>query len=156
LPVSLRNRTRSLLAARSGHGRPDVESMVADRTVVGADPRSAGLRLEQLRLASFDRTLERIGLPDHELATALNDHYLQKRFTDVPLFDDVLPVLSQLSARMPLGLLSPTATATPSAPDWPACSPPSSSPISTASANLTGDCSTSQPISSIFRQHTWR
>lgn len=84
----------------------DVESMVADRTAVAADPRSTGLRLEQLRLASFDRTLERIGLPDRELAATLNDHYLQERFTDVPLFDDVLPVLSELSASMPLGLLS--------------------------------------------------
>lgn len=84
----------------------DVESMMADRTAVAADPDSTRLRLEQLRLASFDRTLKRIGLPDRELATTLNEHYLQERFTDVSLFDDVLPVLSQLSTRMPLGLLS--------------------------------------------------
>ena len=62
--------------------------------------------MEQLRLASFDRTLQRIGVPDRELATTLNDHYLQKRFTDVPLFDDVLPVLAELGATMPLGLPS--------------------------------------------------
>lgn len=45
-------------------------------------------------------------MPDHELAATLNDHYLRKRFTDVPLFDDIFPVLSELSATMPLGLLS--------------------------------------------------
>src|SRR5690348_14607196 len=77
----------------------DVESMDADRAAVTADRSTIGLRLEQLRLAAFERTLARIGIPDSDLAITLNQLYLKNRFTDVPLYDDVLPVLAKLSAR---------------------------------------------------------
>lgn len=84
----------------------DVETMVADRAVVAAPQHDQPWRLEQRRLAAFERTLARIGLRDPELAAELNSYYLKERFTDVRLFEDVVPVLTRLRSRMPLGLLS--------------------------------------------------
>lgn len=84
----------------------DVDALVDDRRVVELELSDAGLRLEQLRLKAFERSLQRIGTHDHELAQVLNAVYLRERFTDVPLFDDVLPVLRDLAQRMPIGLLS--------------------------------------------------
>jgi len=91
-----------------GHSTDEltVESLIADRAAVEADPASAGMTLERLRLAAFTRTVARIGPPDKDLAAILNDYYLQRRFTDVTLFDDVLPILSDLRTKLPLGLLS--------------------------------------------------
>ena len=84
----------------------DVESMVSDRVAVAAHLDGAGATLEELRHAAFVRTLERIGLPDLGLADLLNEHYLRWRFTDVPLYPDVLPCLTLLARRFRLGLLS--------------------------------------------------
>ncbi len=84
----------------------DVETLVNDRRLVERELSSDGLRLEELRLKAFERSLRRIGMPDDELAHVLNAVYLRERFTDVPLFEDVLPVLCDLAQRMPIGLLS--------------------------------------------------
>ena len=83
-----------------------VESLIQDRLAVEADPAAAGLKLEDLRRAAFVRTIARIGPPDHDLAATLNDYYVNRRFTDVPLFADVLPVLTKLRATLTLGLLT--------------------------------------------------
>lgn len=83
-----------------------VETLIADRAAIEADPVSAEMRLEDLRLAAFARTVIRIGPRDHRLAASLNEYYLERRFTDVTLFDDVVPVLTELRTTMPLGLLS--------------------------------------------------
>ena len=84
----------------------DVETLVDDRRVVERELSSAGLGLDELRLKAFERSLHRIGMPDDELAQVLNAVYLRERFTEVPLFEDVLPVLCDLAQRMPIGLLS--------------------------------------------------
>lgn len=84
----------------------DVDALVDDRRVVELEVSGAGLRLEELRLKAFERSLQRIGIHDSELAQVLNAVYLRVRFTDVPLFEDVLPVLRDLVQRMPIGLLS--------------------------------------------------
>lgn len=84
----------------------EVDALVDDRRMVEQELSGAGLRLEELRLKAFERSLQRIGMPDHELAQVLNAVYLRERFTDVPLFEDVLPVLRDLGQRMPIGLLS--------------------------------------------------
>jgi FMN phosphatase YigB (HAD superfamily) len=84
----------------------DVDALVDDRRMVERELCGGGLRLEELRLKAFERSLHRVGLPDDDLAQALNAVYLRERFTDVPLFEDVLPVLHDLRQRMPIGLLS--------------------------------------------------
>lgn len=96
---------RQLHPGPTTHGLT-VESLISDRASVEADPASAGMKLDDRRLAAFARTVARLAAPDQELAATLNDYYLDRRFTDVTLFDDVLPVLSDLRRRMPLGLLS--------------------------------------------------
>jgi HAD superfamily hydrolase (TIGR01549 family) len=62
--------------------------------------------LEAVRLEAFRQTLEYIGRPNDALASHLNDVYLQHRFEDIELFDDVLKTLQKLQGKYTLGLLS--------------------------------------------------
>jgi HAD superfamily hydrolase (TIGR01509 family) len=82
-----------------------VETMLADRAAV-ADLQAPGVTLEDLRYQAFARTLKRVGRPDAALAAHLNEYYLRWRFTDVPLYPDVVSTLNQLAGRYRLGLLS--------------------------------------------------
>lgn len=66
----------------------------------------SGLRLEDIRLEAFRRTLSLVGVEDDELACELNTIYVRHRFGDIELYPDVLPVLDELSPRFGLGLLS--------------------------------------------------
>ncbi|HVX45777.1 MAG TPA: HAD family hydrolase [Mycobacteriales bacterium] len=81
-----------------------VEDLVADRERTAAEMDESNL--ERLRCAAFARTLRRIGLPDGDLAEQLNDFYLQRRFSGVEPYPDVLPVLRALRGAVLLGLLS--------------------------------------------------
>lgn len=62
--------------------------------------------LEQVRFEAFRQSLARLRLRDDDLAGHLNDFYLQRRFADVMLYDDVLPVLAELRRNHHVGLLS--------------------------------------------------
>jgi FMN phosphatase YigB (HAD superfamily) len=62
--------------------------------------------LEAVRLEAFRQSLIEIARPDDELAAHLNRVYLRHRFEDVELYEDSLPVLSQLSHSFIIGLLS--------------------------------------------------
>ncbi len=87
-------------------GALDVESLVEDRRTVGRRFAGAGLRLEELRIRAFEWTLQRIGIPDGAFARTLHEVYMRERLSDAALFEDALPVLRDLSQRMPIGLLS--------------------------------------------------
>ncbi|MGH3332686.1 MAG: HAD family hydrolase [Nocardioidaceae bacterium] len=84
----------------------DVESMIADRQAVGAEPHRREATMEQLRLAAFRRTLARLGLHDDELAEHLQAFYLERRFGEVDLYPDTLSSLTHLRTTYTLGLLS--------------------------------------------------
>ncbi|MBN2226256.1 MAG: hypothetical protein JW763_02715 [candidate division Zixibacteria bacterium] len=62
--------------------------------------------LERLRLEAFRDSLTSIGHPDETIALRHNDVYFQNRFTDIGLFDDVLPTLNALKPHYTLGILS--------------------------------------------------
>lgn len=62
--------------------------------------------MEEIRAAAFRRTLEELGKPDPELAGELTQLYLDRRFSALRLYNDVLPTLSALQARYELGLVS--------------------------------------------------
>jgi putative hydrolase of the HAD superfamily len=62
--------------------------------------------MEEIRLAAFSRTLDRIGLPEPGLADHLAQHYFEHRFGEVLLYDDVRPTLTLLARDHRLGLLS--------------------------------------------------
>lgn len=83
-----------------------VERMIETRERVASDLRGRVTNLEAIRLEAFRRTLAEIDRPDDGLAEHLNRVYLRHRFEDVELFDDVLPVLDQLSRGYSIGLLS--------------------------------------------------
>ncbi|HLN77362.1 MAG TPA: HAD family hydrolase [Nocardioidaceae bacterium] len=87
-------------------GDLSVGAFVADREAVAHQLRGKVTNLESVRLAAFNRSLQRLGLPDARLAEHLNDYYLQRRFTGVDLYDDVLPVLETLVREHTVGLLS--------------------------------------------------
>jgi putative hydrolase of the HAD superfamily len=84
----------------------DIESVVADREGVAEELRGTETNLERIRLASFSRTLSRLGLQDDDLAEHMNAYYLQHRFDNVELFPEVLDALTVLSRSYVLGLLS--------------------------------------------------
>ncbi len=77
----------------------DVEDMIIDRGAVAARLHAIDASLEAVRHAAFVATLDRIGLPDADLAEHLNEYYLRWRFTDVPLYPDVVPALTVLGSR---------------------------------------------------------
>ena len=83
-----------------------IETMIAIRNQVAEELKGKVTNLEEIRLAAFKRTLQQIGIFDDALATHLNDLYLQHRFEDIDLYDDVLPVLNALQDNYTLGLLS--------------------------------------------------
>lgn len=87
-------------------GDLSVEAFVVDREAVADELKGQVTNLESVRLAAFTRSLQRLGLTDPRLAEHLNDYYLQRRFADVDLYDDVLPVLEVLVREHAVGLLS--------------------------------------------------
>ncbi|MBT2551907.1 HAD family hydrolase [Arthrobacter sp. ISL-5] len=92
--------------------RPDaegdlgVDQFIADREVVAERLRGRVTNLEQVRLEAFKHSLARIEIPDDALAAHLNAFYLERRFADVELYDDVLLVLAELRRSHRVGLLS--------------------------------------------------
>lgn len=83
-----------------------IERMIEIRNRVAAELKGRVTNLEKVRLEAFRQTLAKIGRPNDELASHLNEIYLKHRFKDIELFDDVLPTLNALREKYTLGLLS--------------------------------------------------
>lgn len=83
-----------------------IGEMIAIRGEVEEEVKGEVWSHEEIRLLSFERTLEHIGQPDREMAAHLNVIYLKHRFEDIELYPDVLPSLDQIAPRFKLGLLS--------------------------------------------------
>lgn len=86
--------------------RVDIESLIADRDAAAAEMDEQAPGLERVRLAGFQQTLARLGVPDDGLAQHLTDFYLERRFRDVELFPDTLPALTALRGSYAVGLLT--------------------------------------------------
>ena len=89
-----------------GTDRLTVDQMIAIRERVFQERAAEGLRLEVIRELAFVETLRYVGLRDTSMASDLNRLYLEHRFRDIQLYDDVLPTLDELLPRFALGLLS--------------------------------------------------
>lgn len=83
-----------------------VERMIEIRNEVARHPENQKLRLEEIRMKAFEKTLLTIGYASNPLAAELNERYLYHRFEDIELYDDVLPTLSFLQKRYTLGIVS--------------------------------------------------
>ena len=92
---------RRRLAVAAGLSRADLQ---ATRNQV-ADELGPTRRMEEIRRAAFQRTLEELGAPDVAFADELTDLYLDARFRELRLYDDVLPTLELLDDYS-LGLVS--------------------------------------------------
>ena len=92
--------------APAAKGDLSVDAFVADRELVAEQLRGTVTNLESVRLAAFTHSLHRLGITDAGLAEHLNHYYLQRRFADVDLYDDVLPTLETLNRDHSVGLLS--------------------------------------------------
>ncbi|GAA2758910.1 HAD family hydrolase [Actinopolymorpha rutila] len=90
----------------AAEGDLSVDTFVADRELVAEQLRGTVTNLESIRLAAFTHSLHRLGIDDAGLAEHLNDYYLQRRFANVDLYDDVLPTLETLILNHSVGLLS--------------------------------------------------
>jgi len=84
----------------------DIDKMIEVRQRVADELKGRTTNLEHIRLQAFRETLKDIGRPDDTLASHLNEVYLQHRFEDIELFEDVLPALNALRSEYSLGLLS--------------------------------------------------
>jgi putative hydrolase of the HAD superfamily len=86
--------------------RLNVDTMIEIRNDVAAHLKGTVTNLEQVRLEAFRQTLRAVGRPNDALAEQLNQIYLQHRFEDIELYDDVLPTLNALKRTYRIGLLS--------------------------------------------------
>lgn len=84
----------------------DVDKMIEIRSKVAAELKGRVTNLEAVRLKAFRQTLETVGRSNDILAEHLNKVYLEHRFEDITLFNDVLPTLNILQEQYTLGLLS--------------------------------------------------
>jgi len=84
----------------------DIERLIQIRLDVFERLKGIETNLERLRLEAFKESLASIGRRNDEIAKRLNDVYFQNRFTDIGLYDDVLPTLNTLRTQFILGILS--------------------------------------------------
>ncbi len=84
----------------------DIDKMIEVRQRVAEEFKGRTANLEDIRFQAFRETLKDIGRPDDTLVSHLNKVYLQHRFEDIELFEDVLPTLNALRPKYTLGLLS--------------------------------------------------
>lgn len=83
-----------------------VKKIVEIKNKVAEELKGKVIKLGEVRLEAFRRTLRDIGRPNDSLASHLNRVYYKHRFEDVELFDDVLPTFNTLKEKYKLGLLS--------------------------------------------------
>lgn len=83
-----------------------IDEMIEIRNRVAAELEGRVTHLEELRLRAFERTVKHVGSADRSLAKDLNALYLEHRFEDVELYDDVAPALDRLGRRFQLGMIS--------------------------------------------------
>jgi FMN hydrolase / 5-amino-6-(5-phospho-D-ribitylamino)uracil phosphatase len=83
-----------------------VDDLLTHRQEAEAAFRGQSMTIEELRFAGFMRTLDAIGVRDEPLANKLAREYLERRFANARIFDDVIPTLEFLKAHFRLGLLT--------------------------------------------------
>jgi putative hydrolase of the HAD superfamily len=86
--------------------RLDVDDLLTHRQEAEAAFRGQAMTMEGLRFAAFMRTLDAIGARDEGLARRLTREYVDHRFADARIFDDVVPALDILEQHFKLGLLT--------------------------------------------------
>ncbi len=86
--------------------RLTVDEMIDIRDRVSDELRGKVWNLSEIRRIAFERTLERVGCHDRNLALHLNQVYRKHRFEDIELYPDVLPTLDILTPHFRIGLLS--------------------------------------------------
>jgi FMN hydrolase / 5-amino-6-(5-phospho-D-ribitylamino)uracil phosphatase len=92
---------RRKVPAAAGLSRADLRA-IRDEV---ADELGPAVRMEEVRRAAFQRTLEGLGAPDPPFADELTAIYLEARFREMRLYDDVLPTFALLDDYS-LGLVS--------------------------------------------------
>lgn len=126
-------------------GDMSVEGFVTDREAAAERLRGHVTNLEQVRFEAFKQSLARLRLRDDDLAAHLNDFYLQRRFADVMLYDDVLPVLAELRQNHHVGLLSNgNSYPKPLGLDWIASRPPSCHRTTASKSQIAGSSTSPQ------------
>jgi putative hydrolase of the HAD superfamily len=84
----------------------DIDKMIEIRNLLSEELKGKTTNLETIRLESFRKILETIGRSNDILAEHLNKVYLEHRYEDISLFNDVLPTFNKLQKKYTLGLLS--------------------------------------------------
>lgn len=86
---------------------PTVSQMISIRKRVVSSLEGVTTDLEKIRLEAFRETVRAyFGCQDDQLAEYLNGLYLNRRFEDIELFSDVIPVLDGFRESYAVGLIS--------------------------------------------------
>lgn len=83
-----------------------VDKLIEIRDEVAEELKEKAMSFEEIRLHAFRRTLRYLGIVDDRFAATLTELYLQHRFEDAVLFNEVNSTLEQLKARYVLGVIS--------------------------------------------------
>lgn len=84
----------------------NVDSMIDIRNDVATEASFLNSSFEEIRLESFRRIVALTGEPDESLALRLFHLYMKHRYEDIEVYEDVIPVLTQLKETYRLGLHS--------------------------------------------------
>jgi 2-haloalkanoic acid dehalogenase type II len=100
-----------LLLLRERLGTPTaaaltIDDLIATREQVAEEVRGRGVRLEEIRRRSFERTLQRLRVDDDDLLSLLTTTYFAHRFRGIGLYSDTRPTLERLTVHYRLGLIS--------------------------------------------------
>ncbi len=89
-----------------GAGAITADELQRVRDEIVQDHRGRPHRLEDVRELAFRAVLGHHGLDDAELAAEVTEHYLALRFSEIRMYDDVVPTLDAIRRRHRIGLLS--------------------------------------------------
>lgn len=84
----------------------EIDDLITHRQEAEAAFRGQSMTMESLRFAAFMRTLDQIGIRDEHHARDLTRSYLERRFANARIFDDVMPALDAMRGQFRLGLLT--------------------------------------------------
>ncbi|MDP6455201.1 MAG: HAD family hydrolase [SAR202 cluster bacterium] len=86
--------------------RLDVDRIISVRDRIADELKTSVISLEQVRLEGFKQALKDVDRPNDELATHINNVYLQYRYANIVPFADVVPALTALRRRYKIGALT--------------------------------------------------
>ncbi len=84
----------------------DIDILIEIRNEVAEKSKGKFINLEEIRRRSFDETLKRMGVFSEEFSRYLSTVYFQKRYRQVKIYEDTIPVITELRKHYRIGIIS--------------------------------------------------